>query len=346
MDLRKIIKEEIEDFEWMGEIPSTFIPGQKYTIKSGNNWDTQEFVEFVPNYKHEHDGEVYEYEMYKFKSVKGHSTSHMSKQHVDDLVAKGLVRIFEEDFNFESLLDFGTLNDIDGRNFAIYFRDGISLDDTIPIQEELFKRGFSWSGVGQKPLTSVRAKNNKPILLIESINWDNTDSRYKNMPNNMRDEKKLLFANFPEYERWHTPGLDNDYLEKEKERSTNELTHHNALVIDGHKLLSNLMTEQNDIDWISDVPNYLTFDDLEFAPHPITKGLPDSEFLQNRFGNSVQASMKFGDDGWISVIGGNAFSLSNIEDDVYEVWSNLLPDPVRMNRDEITEHMKELQGVD
>lgn len=356
MDLRKIIKEEIDDFEWMGEIPSDFIPGQKYTIKSGNNWETEIFVGFVPNYKHDYDGETYEYEMYKFKSPEGNSTSHMSKKHVDDLVSKGLVRIFDEEFNFESLMEFGSLNDIEGRNFAIYFREGVSLEDTIPIQEELFKRGFKWSGIGQEPLTSIKAKNNKPILLIESINWDNDDKRYNRMPNDMRDKKELLFVNQPETVRWHTVGSPSykNYMEKEKERSTNELVHHNAIVVDGNKLLNKLMTEQTDVDWIDDVPDYLGFENLEFKQHELAKGLPDIEELDryrgvqsimDKFRDMVQATMTFDDDGWISVVGGGP-TRSDVGDDIYEVWSNELQDPVSMNREQITQHMKMLQGYE
>lgn len=107
-------------------------------------------------------------------------------------------------------------------------------------------------------------------------------------------------------------------------------------------------------DWIEEIPNYLTFENLVFKPHRLTKGLPDWEELNeyrgvqsilDNFKGMVQAYMTFdGPDVWISVVGGGP-TYSNMEDDEWEVWSSNLMDPCKMNREEITEHMKELQGL-
>jgi hypothetical protein len=242
MNLKQIIKEEIEDFNWMKQVSDDLIPGQKYFIKSGNNWDVYEFVEYDPEYDYEYDHNEYTtMEVYKFKQDSG--TSMMSKSHIEDLKSKGLVRIYEEDFSFESLFNWGPLNDIEGRSFAIYFRDGIQLNDTLPIQKKLFEMGFKFWGTDSY-LTNEIAEHDKDILLIESINWDTKHKSggiypYAKMDPKQRDKKLLLFVGYPDGMGWRSTYSEHT-LRREIERNTNELVHHNAVVIDGHKLLKEL----------------------------------------------------------------------------------------------------------
>lgn len=111
-----------------------------------------------------------------------------------------------------------------------------------------------------------------------------------------------------------------------------------------------------DSNWIKEVPDYLGFENLEFRPHKLAISFPEMEELDkyrnssvmDRFKGMIHATMNFGQDEdgheiWLSVVGGGP-TYSHMEDDVYEVWSSELHDPVTMDREEITEHMKLLQG--
>lgn len=247
MDLKQIIKEEIEDFNWMKSVSDDLIPGQKYMIKSGNNWSEYEFVEFDPDYDYEFDhGEYRSMEVYKFKHNSG--TAMMSKSHIEDLKSKGFVRIQDGEFSFESMFRWGNINDIDnGDSFAIYFRDGVKIDDTFPIQEILLKKGFRFYSKegGREYLTSSDLGENQTILLFESINWDTKHKSmgvypYSNMDPKQRDKKLLLIAKYPDGVSWTNNYFSEELLRNEIERSTNEWPHHNAIVIDGHKLLNEL----------------------------------------------------------------------------------------------------------
>ena len=110
--------------------------------------------------------------------------------------------------------------------------------------------------------------------------------------------------------------------------------------------------EVDEFDWIDDVPNYVNFENLEFKPHQLAQGLPDIEELDvyrgnngilDKFRNMVHATMTFGDDVWISVVGGGP-TYSDLENELWEVWSSELQDPVPMERHEIDDHMRLLQG--
>ncbi len=103
-----------------------------------------------------------------------------------------------------------------------------------------------------------------------------------------------------------------------------------------------------EFDWIKDVPDYIGFENLEFEPHEIRKGLENLDLLpgglRDLHKDMVQAKMYFGPKVWISVVGGG-LTYSNIENDIYEVWSSELDDPIAMSREDITKHMKLLQNI-
>ena len=106
---------------------------------------------------------------------------------------------------------------------------------------------------------------------------------------------------------------------------------------------------ENDFEWMKNIPNYVTFDTLVFEKHPIAKSLEKLGDLLafdviDNYRKAVQAKHIFNDDSWISVIGG--IYHTDMDQGIYEVWSNLLPEPVNMNIKEINEHLKKLQGIE
>lgn len=106
------------------------------------------------------------------------------------------------------------------------------------------------------------------------------------------------------------------------------------------------------LEWIENIPNHLTFDSLEFKPHKLALDLDELEQYGGLreslkiFKSMIHARMTFNgcDDVWISVVGGGP-TCSNIDNDVWEVFSSELEDPIPMTRGEITEHMKLLQNI-
>lgn len=109
----------------------------------------------------------------------------------------------------------------------------------------------------------------------------------------------------------------------------------------------------NDFEWMRDIPNYVTFDTLVFEKHPIVKSLEDSGILSldtdfdifSEYREMIQAKHTFDDGAWISVIGGGK-TYSDLDANVYEVYSSILESPVSMDIGEINEHLKELQGIE
>lgn len=224
----------MEDFDWVREISNDFIEGQQYSIKSGNNWTDYEFVKFEPHHKYDDNNETFP--VYIFKDIHGSSSkTTFSKKYLDDLKSKGYVRSFEDGFNFESLFNWGEISDIDNNSngFSIYFRDGVNIEETIPIQEMLLKKGFKF--YHRDGIITNEDVNNK-ILQIQSINWDITNPSYRRMDPKQRDKKLLILVGYPDGLTWSN-SFSKRRLDQEKERSTNELVHHNVVVIDGHKLL-------------------------------------------------------------------------------------------------------------
>lgn len=232
---------ESNDFEWIEDVPQDLVKGYRYQIKQPNGtWDDMVFIGRDKNHKYEYrnGGEEKSFTMdvyiFKDKEEGGFVTSYQPVERVHEMIKNGDFRYYDPEYHFESEFKFGDLDDINGNSFAIYFRDGVNIDETIPIQEELIIRGFKWYGKGPQIITSEDVKNNAPILTIDSINWDNSKKAYQNLDPNQRDKKLLSFFTYPE-----TFGrMVKDEKYKRVENSTVFLKENDVIVIDGHKLLN------------------------------------------------------------------------------------------------------------
>ncbi len=226
MDLKKIIREESEDLDWIRKIESDLIPGASYFIQSDNGvyWVPETFV------GKEWD-EEYNMEMYKFSEIGSDTSNHrMSINYVKSLIKSGKIRPYDPNWTILNEVNFSDdINDIEKGNFMIYFKGGTHIEQTIKIQEFLAKKGFSFYGKKVGDIISSRETNER-IEMIDSINWDTSNKTYSNMDNDMRDKKKLLFST-----------KDNFTFkseEKNNQRRFKVAIDHDAIVINGNKYLS------------------------------------------------------------------------------------------------------------
>jgi hypothetical protein len=240
--IRHIIK---EDFDWIDDIPD-LIPGEEYLIKNDNGtWSKETFLGkgLVPHPSLEGQ----EFMAYKFKTKNSHGSR--SERWFKEKIENGEVIPYEEGWTILNHVDQSdNLEDIEGRDFAIYFNKGINVEETIPLQEELFKRGFSFHN-HEGFVTSE--DTDKKIKFIESINWDTSNWSFRNMPNDDRDKKILSFAEFKERDTWYRSGTDEEFNEQILQEDLWVVTHHNALLLDGYKLLGKLtpIKESTEDDW-------------------------------------------------------------------------------------------------
>ena len=226
-----------DDYSWLPGLEKiNFIPGRKYAIKAGNNWDFYIFKKFDPEHKLDYsfnnrrrNNETYE--AYLFTDILGNGKIVLGKSYLEDLASQGLVKVFDENFSWKNELHIkkGSLDKkglpILKGNFIILFYDGIDIKKTYGLQKKLFKLGFSWYNLGQNLLTNKEIDSK--IFTIESLNWDTTKSTYDKMDANQRDRKLLLVSTFK--------NLDDD---REKERRLSFVHDHNIEVIDGYSLLN------------------------------------------------------------------------------------------------------------
>ena len=201
-----------DDYSWLPEMDKLiFVPGKKYLIKSGNNWETLTFLKFDPEYTTDY-GSRGSYEAYVFTDRNGYGHAAFGKSYLEDLASKGLVKVFKEGFSWKDELHIQK-GSLDGKglpilkgNFVILFYDGIDVEKTYDLQKKLFQLGFSWySKLGQNLLTNKEVDTK--IFTIESLNWDTKKYTYDKMGANQRDKKLLLVSTFK--------NLDND---RDKER--------------------------------------------------------------------------------------------------------------------------------
>jgi hypothetical protein len=231
MNLKNIIKEEIEDFEWIKSVEEDLIPGHSYYINSSNGiyWSPETFV------GKEWD-DLYGMEVYKFKDIgSDHSKHRMSADYVQTLIKQGKIKPYDPEWTILDEINFSeNINDVDKGNFTIYFKDGAYLDQTIELQKILAKKVFSFPTKNLGELITSEDYEGK-VQLFECINWDTTNNSYRSMSSDMRDRKKMLFSKVkPEDEVW--------YRSKNEEKKLQEIftvsIDHNAIVIKGDKYLT------------------------------------------------------------------------------------------------------------
>jgi len=218
------------DFSWLPslDLDEPFVVGAKYYIRDGNAWELYEYKGYDPNHKvWLDDPNDTTYPVHIFKTQNG--TSYKSVPYIEDLVSRDLIKPYEEDFdvyqNFK--IQKVNINDIKS-DFVILFKNGISIEETYNLQNELLKRGYSWYSKGKRLLTTDDVSG--LIFTIECLNWDTSNPLYKGMNSTFGDRKILMLSTF-----------DNISSESEKQRRLNLIQDHPKVkVIDGDNLLSKI----------------------------------------------------------------------------------------------------------
>jgi len=225
-----------EDFSWLPSIDDVidFEVGGKYHIKSGNNWETYTYVGYDPahkmgfgdNFSSQLNPNI-TYPVYIFQAK--HGKSYKSKGYVKDLVARGLVKVYDPNFNFYQELNLKKINVENLKpNFVIIFRSGVDVQDTYDLQTKLLEMGYTWYHRGKRLITPKDVKNK--IFTIESVNWDVSNNLYSRMNATFGDRKILMLSSFDDLE-----------TEGDKERRLNFIHDHPQVqVVDGDNLLSKI----------------------------------------------------------------------------------------------------------
>lgn len=219
-----------EDFSWLPSIDDVidFEIGADYHIKSGNNWETYTYVGYDP--AHEmgfSDNPTTTYPVYIFKAR--HGKSYKSKEYVKDLVARGLVKAYDPNFNFYQELNIKKINIENLKpNFVIIFKNGVDIESTYGLQKILLDMGYTWYHRGKRLVTPKDIK--EKIFTIESVNWDISNRLYSRMNATFGDRKILMLSSFDDFE-----------TEGDKERRLNFIHDHPQVqVVDGDDLLSKI----------------------------------------------------------------------------------------------------------
>ena len=238
-NIKRIIREEINDFDWVKEIETDLVFGEIYDIKTGNGYY------WVPElYLGKEWDEEYNFEYYKFKGL-GNSggSGRKSKPYIKGLIEKGDIRPYDPNWSIKDELTFSdNIEDTLKGNFVIYFKDGVYLDQTTEIQDKLFEMGFSFYSKGPNEYITNKDSDGK-IQFFESFNWDTSHPRYKSMPPDQWDQKKILLNKVNKDDiNWGTP---NPRVEEQKLFIT--IKEHDATIINGDKYITNDINESNDL---------------------------------------------------------------------------------------------------
>lgn len=243
---------ESDEWEWVKEVPTDLVDGEIYDIKTSNGyyWVPEKFI------GREWDDE-YDVEMYKFKDLNGRGSGGRSVPYIKELMSKGHIRPYDPNWSIKDEITFSdNLEDALKGNFVVYFKDGVQLDQTLRIQDKLFEMGFSFYTKGPNEYITNEDSPGQ-IQFFECINWDTSNPRYKSMPSNQRDLKKILLSKVRDDEtRWRpepNPRLDEQELFL-------IVVDHDAIVINGDKYIGGDITESEDntFKWVEEIKPELT----------------------------------------------------------------------------------------
>jgi hypothetical protein len=239
----KNLNESEEDgFDWVRGVETDLVPGEIYDIKTGNGYY------WVPEmYVGKKWDEEFGVEMYKFKDLDGGGSGGKSVPYVKDLIEKGNIRPYDPNWSIKDELTFSdNIEDALKGNFVIYFKNGVYLDQTLPIQDKLFEMGFSFYTKGPNEYITNKDSSDK-IQFFESFNWDQSNQRYNKMPSDQWDKKKILLMSFDRDKgKWRNK--PNPRLDEQELFLT--VRDHNATVINGDKYITNSVNESEDEwDW-------------------------------------------------------------------------------------------------
>jgi len=242
----KLNESEEDEFDWVRDVEIDLVPGEIYDIKTGNGYY------WVPEkYVGKGWDEEYQTEFYKFKDIDGSGSSgRKSVPYVKELMEKGQIRPYDPNWSIKDELIFSNnIEDALKGNFVIYFKDGIYLDQTLPIQDKLFEMGFSF--YTKKPNEYITNKDHSDkIQFFECFNWDISNPRYSRMPSDQWDKKKILLSKVKKDDefRWRPkPRRDEQEL-------FSTVKDHNATVINGDKYIKNNINEVDDWSWAKEIP--------------------------------------------------------------------------------------------
>jgi hypothetical protein len=228
---------EEDELEWIKGVETDLVPGEIYDIKTGNGYYWVPEIYVGKKWDNEH-----QVEMYKFKDLDGGGSGGKSVPYVKDLIEKGNIRPYDPNWSIKDELTFSdNIEDALKGNFVIYFKDGVDLDQTLPIQDKLFEMGFSFYTKGPNEYITNKDSSDK-IQFFESFNWDTSNPRYNMMPSDQWDKKKILLSKVKDDEfswrRKPNPRLDEQEL-------FITIRDHDAIVINGDKYITQNISETN-----------------------------------------------------------------------------------------------------
>lgn len=269
--------ENFGDFEWAKEIETDLVPGEIYDIKTGNGyyWVPEIFVERGWDDEHQ-------MEFYKFKDLDGGGSGRKSIPYVKELIKKGEIRPYDPNWSIKDDLTFSdNIEDALKGNFVIYFKDGVYLDQTLPIQDKLFEMGFSFYTKGPNEYITNKDSFGK-IQFFECFNWDTSNPRYSSMPPNQWDLKKILLVKVSDEDsRWRR--TRNPRLEEQELFLT--VSNHDAIVINGDNYITNGINESKGFKWAEDI-----------EPEFNTTMLNYGQKFKNKWGDYIRTIMFMGQD--------------------------------------------------
>lgn len=224
---------ESNDFDWVGGIKPGLTPGQKYYVKTPSGIWTG--VEYCGRGDTEHPDTGELISGHRFRDINRNSggcNEWWSESSLQSKIDDNLIKEYDPNWSILDDIEFGALEDIKGRNFAIYFDNGVDIEQTTKLQKTLFDMGYAFPNRKDefKPVTNEDT-NNRKIIFFECFNWDTSIPRYNRMPPNMRDEGTMLMVadNPDDYFR--------DDKETQRQIRLSEVIDHNAIVVDGYNYL-------------------------------------------------------------------------------------------------------------
>jgi hypothetical protein len=233
---------EEDELEWIKGVETDLVPGEVYDIKASNGyyWFPEKYI--GRSWDNEH-----QIEFYKFKDINGGGSGRKSVPYVKELIKKGEIRLYDPNWSIKDELTFSdNLEDALKGNFVIYFKDGVYLDQTLPIQDKLFEMGFSFYTKGPNEYITNKDSSDK-IQFFECFNWDTSNPRYKRMPSDQWDQKKILLSKIKDDDFKWSRKPDPRFEEQELFITAKD---HNAIVINGDKYITGNINESEEFSWI------------------------------------------------------------------------------------------------
>lgn len=238
-----------ESFEWVEDVPANMTPGKQYYVKQPSGVWTA--VEYCGEGETEHPDTGEKIMGHRFKDIDsrtGKCNEWWSNESLKYKIDNNLIREYDSEWTILDDVEFGTLNDIEGRNFVIYFENGVDIGDTIELQKRLFDMGYHFPNRGDefKPVTNEDTSGK--IIMFECYNWDTSNDKYKRMPSDYRDRGIMLMVKDKQE--------DSSFFRSDKERQLQNrfstVIDHNAVVVNGYDYLNNNINE-SEFDWVSTV---------------------------------------------------------------------------------------------